>query len=1215
MDSDSYDQGRGHLAPHIRLVKNFLLAIGILALMIAAVCIVGSMAADDSDAEMIESKDLEVGYRYWKDISFVPEWKSFEGGRYVHYDSSVELGKRLSADNTDGADVIAEYDEASGTLYVRGNLTLVHSNDKNGSLKIVALCDNLQLDGVSGMSDLELTSTERYSMDFKPRLSCLRYNSLTISGNLSVKTGDPFDYWDSSWFEELYQRYYIETGTLTLKDNASLYGVVDMEDFMDDEFFDFSGMNLSELEDSDNDHYGLLAILKTNHMIVNTNGTVEVGLERYDSVNNGTKLPAFMLIVLDNLDFIKCKEFVIYNAYVYDVDPTAHFIDDAEFMSKVKSNTLTGYTCSISDVDIYDEPCKVLRVVRDTQIIDGVAVTVTAPAFGQQPGVPTESDGRFDISSYEWTPNTVFGANQDYTLRVMLRQDDSHYTFGGMTATINGENATVVSSEDQYAVISYVFHVPPLNVSFNNNGGSGTMTDAETGSGAYSLPTCTFVPPTGKHFKAWAAGSASNAQYAVGEKYNLSGDTTFYAVWEDNGFTRQPIDKIGKYDGTPEQKTISEVWEVDFDAVRYVVREGDTDYAEPLSEYFEISSDTERTRIFKIRAYYGPGANDFVESQAFTLTWVTSWHIVQYQPEGDGGAGSPVPYYVPDHGSTTIMAFEDSGLSAVTGYKFDHWRYDGNNRETGYIIEDITEDITVYAVYVKKDATNLDVEYTGGNVLLGNMIDTDKMIMILHYDDGSSDQLDYHQAQYKIGTTDIMNIDTYDGWSVGDVAVTVISEEVSDTMVIHVIGYTVSFDKNTGKGMMAPLTDRYGNTTLPSTTGFIAPDGQCLVKWALGSPAGTQYDLGASYDVTGDVTFYAVWADKTPESLTAAYQTMGSLGRRIDISAIDITLRYTDGSSDTVDKLAATYWLNAQQIPDITKYLFDKEGASPITVKYEGLQTAMDITVVSDCVVKFDRDGGKGIMSSAVCGKNGSYVLPECGFTAPASKVFKCWSVAGAEKKVGDTITVAADVTVKAVWKDIPADEPEFTPSEVDGKKVYTNTVDEGKDTNVSTIFNTAKTNSGTVEVKVGTMNISFDSNAVNAIGGNTVSLKAEVKTTGLDVEGAQAVIEVSLDGAKFDAGTAKVTIPFANEVPSGKVPVVYFIDGDKKEKMDTTFEDGKVVFTTNHFSKYAIMFDDVPSGSNGGGFPVWAIVLIVVVVFAAVGGAGAFFIMKNKKA
>ena len=96
------------------------------------------------------------------------------------------------------------------------------------------------------------------------------------------------------------------------------------------------------------------------------------------------------------------------------------------------------------------------------------------------------------------------------------------------------------------------------------------------------------------------------------------------------------------------------------------------------------------------------------------------------------------------------------------------------------------------------------------------------------------------------------------------------------------------------------------------------------------------------------------------------------------------------------------------------------------------------------------------------------------------------------------------------------------------------------------------------------------------------------------------------------DAGQAKVTIPFTGEVPSGKTPVVYYINGDEKVKMETSFEDGKIVFTTNHFSKYAVMFDDAPS-SSGGNFPIWIVIVIVVVVAAA--GVGVFFFQKNKKA
>ena len=53
-----------------------------------------------------------------------------------------------------------------------------------------------------------------------------------------------------------------------------------------------------------------------------------------------------------------------------------------------------------------------------------------------------------------------------------------------------------------------------------------------------------------------------------------------------------------------------------------------------------------------------------------------------------------------------------------------------------------------------------------------------------------------------------------------------------------------------------------------------------------------------------------------------------------------------------------------------------------------------------------------------VSGIAGEYTLPECTFTAPAGKQFKAWSVGGREKAAGDTITVTADTTLTAVWKD-----------------------------------------------------------------------------------------------------------------------------------------------------------------------------------------------------
>ena len=95
--------------------------------------------------------------------------------------------------------------------------------------------------------------------------------------------------------------------------------------------------------------------------------------------------------------------------------------------------------------------------------------------------------------------------------------------------------------------------------------------------------------------------------------------------------------------------------------------------------------------------------------------------------------------------------------------------------------------------------------------------------------------------------------------------------------------------------------------------------------------------------------------------------------------------------------------------------------------------THMDTTDTTNCTatympkgttpttytVSFDANGGTGTMAD-VTGVSGKYTLPANGFTAPAGKQFKCWSVGGSEKAAGDKITVTANTTVTAVWEDIP---------------------------------------------------------------------------------------------------------------------------------------------------------------------------------------------------
>ena len=70
--------------------------------------------------------------------------------------------------------------------------------------------------------------------------------------------------------------------------------------------------------------------------------------------------------------------------------------------------------------------------------------------------------------------------------------------------------------------------------------------------------------------------------------------------------------------------------------------------------------------------------------------------------------------------------------------------------------------------------------------------------------------------------------------------------------------------------------------------------------------------------------------------------------------------------------------------------------------------------------VSFDAGEGTGTMADQTT--TGSFTLPACAFTAPEGKEFDCWKISGddTEYAVGDTVTISANTTFVAQWKDLP---------------------------------------------------------------------------------------------------------------------------------------------------------------------------------------------------
>ena len=99
-------------------------------------------------------------------------------------------------------------------------------------------------------------------------------------------------------------------------------------------------------------------------------------------------------------------------------------------------------------------------------------------------------------------------------------------------------NASVTVTAD-ITVKALWENAPPApaeyTVIFNANGGGGTMSDVTGVSGSYTLPACGFSEPEGKQFKGWS--TSADGSVISGTTYEVSYDTTFYAIWESKEYS------------------------------------------------------------------------------------------------------------------------------------------------------------------------------------------------------------------------------------------------------------------------------------------------------------------------------------------------------------------------------------------------------------------------------------------------------------------------------------------------------------------------------------------------------------------------------------------------------------------------------------------------------------------------------------------------------
>lgn len=153
------------------------------------------------------------------------------------------------------------------------------------------------------------------------------------------------------------------------------------------------------------------------------------------------------------------------------------------------------------------------------------------------------SDKWLDISSPAWVSGQnvqLFGSNSTEDERWIFENAGSGYVYirnvYGNYLDLKGDSSANNTNVQVYwrkEGNSQRWKLVPVtvNVSFDSNGGGGTMTtQSVTKESSFVLPNCTFTAPGGKQFKAWSIGGT---EYAVGTSYTVTGNTTVTAIWED----------------------------------------------------------------------------------------------------------------------------------------------------------------------------------------------------------------------------------------------------------------------------------------------------------------------------------------------------------------------------------------------------------------------------------------------------------------------------------------------------------------------------------------------------------------------------------------------------------------------------------------------------------------------------------------------------------
>ena len=512
-------------------------------------------------------------------------------------------------------------------------------------------------------------------------------------------------------------------------------------------------------------------------------------------------------------------------------------------------------------------------------------------------------------------------------------------------------------------------------VTFNANGGEGTMPSQTFTHGVEQALSANAFTREGHTFAGWATSADGAVAYTAGESISVTAPMTLYAVWKAN------------------------TYEVNFNANGGEGTMSSQTFTHGVAQAIKANAFTREGYTFAGWATSADGTIAYTAGESISITapmtlyavWKAKTYTVTFKPNGGEGTMSSQTF---THGvAQTIKA------NAFTreGRTFAGWATsaDGTVAYTAGQSISITAPMTLYAVW-KTNTYAVNFNANGGK---GTM---------------PAQTFTHGVAQAIKANAFTREGYTFAGWATradGTVAYTAgQSISISAPMTLYAVWkantYEVNFNANGGEGTMSFQTFTHGVAQAIKANAFTR-DGYTFAGWATSADGTIAYTAGQSISITAPMTLYAVWKAITYEVNFNANGGEGTMPAQTFTHGVEQAL-----SANTFTRKGYTFAGWATSADGTIAYTAGE------SISISAPQTLYAVWKANTYEVNFNANGGKGTMSSQTFTYGVAQAIKANAFTREGY-IFAGWATSAdgvVAYTAGESISISAPMTLYAVW-------------------------------------------------------------------------------------------------------------------------------------------------------------------------------------------------------